>query len=85
MKPDHLVIFSTRPIAVGEMLDAQKVSTGDVAAMVRLFVSRSNVTEEEMLRLDGDELEELAKAFNESIKRSKELQQLGRMLDESND
>ena len=80
MKPNHPITFTTRAFTFGERLYAQKGAQGDLEAMMRLFVARSDLTEDEMLALVDEEIAEVADLFKKSVEQCGTLGEIGRSL-----
>ena len=82
MSLNRPITFTTRAITFGERLWAQKAGQGDLEAMARLFVARSDLTEDEMLALVDEEIAEVADLFKKSIEQCGTLGEIGRSLGE---
>jgi len=72
--------FTTRAWTLGEILDVQRATNGDVEAWVRVLVARSNLTEEEVLNLTPADLAELTPKLAEATDRAVRLMGLSKQM-----
>lgn len=76
------IIYSDKPLTLGQMADAQLSAKGDYAALVRYIVSRTNLTEEQVRNLDMEEASRVIVKVGEMLVQALALMNLGSMLDD---
>lgn len=75
------ITYHTKPITMGEMVLIQRIQTGsDAEAMVALLVSRTDLAEDEVLRMDVDDATQIMNKVAEAFATATTLQMLGRAL-----
>lgn len=79
------VEYSTRPVTLQTHVWMEQAGRGSFEAMLKLVVSRTNITEPEALELVDDELSEVILQIGDGMSRAFALSALGRSMDaESN-
>lgn len=74
---------STRPVTMQDVILNYRTQRGDMEAFLLLIVSRTNLTEAEILALDLEEVNTVAVAIGEGLNAANTLAAIGKMLDGS--
>jgi hypothetical protein len=72
--------FTTNPITLGEMIDLQRSVQGDIESFAKFLTSRSNLSLDQVLKLDTTDLEEIGTKLSESLKSLDILGKLGKQF-----
>jgi hypothetical protein len=74
--------FSDKPLTLYEHIMAQRGSQNDYEAMLAFILSRTNMMEAEVLKLDDEDLLLLINRINVAVDQAKALQAFGRKLND---
>lgn len=74
------LICSTKPSSLGEKILCQRAAAGNWEAMAALVLIRTNLTEEEVLSLDDEDLAKVMALINTAVVSGVHLQKLAEDL-----
>lgn len=79
----ELVTYSTKPVNLGEHILCQRAGKGDFEAMASYILARTNLTSEQIIELDDDEVLAVINKIGEAVVSSIVLQQISKAIDAS--
>lgn len=74
------IVYSTKSITLREMIIAQRVAQGEASAIVEFLLLRTNLTEEQALDLDLEDITVISNHIQEAIKTSQILESISKQL-----
>lgn len=75
------IVYSTKPQTLGEKILGQRAGRGDFEAMAGYILSRTSLTQDEVLDLDDDDLIVISGKILDAVLTALMLQQIGKTLD----
>lgn len=77
------ITYSSKPITLGNMIDIQRFqSEGDSEALLELILDRTDLTEEEAVQLDMDDIDVIVSSLVLALEQAIALRNLGKSLNE---
>lgn len=76
------IIYSSKPITLGNMIDIQRFqSESDSEALLELILDRTDLTEEEAIQLDMDDIDVIVSNLVTALEQAIALRNLGKSLE----